>query len=47
MLRKRLREAIIDKVVSGFTKCLEDNSRITLGVTPQEVAEMLQELFEG
>jgi hypothetical protein len=48
-LRKRLRETIIDKVVSGFTKYLEDNNRITRGVTvtPQELEEMLQELFEG
>ena len=48
-LRKRLREAIIEKVVSGFTSYLEDNNRITLGVTvtPRELEEMLQELFEG
>ncbi|XP_066378484.1 exocyst complex component EXO70E2-like [Miscanthus floridulus] len=46
-LRKRLREAIIEKVVSGFTEYLEDNNRIIPGVSPQEVEEMLQELFEG
>ena len=46
-LRKRLRVAIIEKVVSCFTNYLEDNNRITPGVTPQELEEMLQELFEG
>ena len=48
-LKKRLREVIIEKVVSDFTIYLEDNNRITLGitVTPQELEEMLQELFEG
>ncbi|KXG20922.1 uncharacterized protein LOC8069219 [Sorghum bicolor] len=46
-LRKRLREAIIEIVVSDLTKYLEDNNRITPGITPQEVEEMLQELFEG
>ena len=45
-LRKRLREAIIGIVVSGFMEYLEDNNRITPapGVPPQE---LLQELFEG
>ncbi|CAD6335319.1 unnamed protein product [Miscanthus lutarioriparius] len=46
-LRKRLREAIIEKVVSGFKEYLEDHNSITRGVTPQEVEEILQELFEG
>ncbi|CAD6338246.1 unnamed protein product [Miscanthus lutarioriparius] len=46
-LKKRLREVIIEKVVSDFTIYLEDNNRITPEVTPQEVEEMLQELFEG
>jgi hypothetical protein len=46
-LRKRLREAIIGIVVSGFMEYLEDNNSITPGVSPQEVEEMLQELFEG
>jgi hypothetical protein len=46
-LRKRLREAIIGIVVSGFLEYLEDNNSITPGVTPQELQEMLQELFEG
>ena len=46
-LRKRLREAIIGIVVSGFMEYLEDNNRITPGVPPQELQELLQELFEG
>ncbi|KAG0516298.1 hypothetical protein BDA96_10G350000 [Sorghum bicolor] len=46
-LRKTLRQAIIERVVSGFTEYLEDNNSITSGVTPQELEEMLQELFEG
>ncbi|XP_066378621.1 exocyst complex component EXO70A3-like [Miscanthus floridulus] len=46
-LRKRLREAIIGIVVSGFMEYLEDNNRITPGVPPQELQELLEELFEG
>ena len=46
-LRKRLREVIIKKVVTGFKEYLEDHNSITPGVTPQEVEEILQELFEG
>ncbi|CAL5036518.1 unnamed protein product [Urochloa decumbens] len=48
-LRKRLRKAITDKVASGFTNFLEENTVSTRGstITPQEVEDMLQELFEG
>jgi len=42
-LRERLRQAIIERVVPGFTEYLEDNNRIT----PQELEKMLQELFKG
>ncbi|CAL4989456.1 unnamed protein product [Urochloa decumbens] len=46
-LRTRLREAIVEKVVSGLTSYLEDNNVTNPGVTPQEREEMLMELFEG
>ncbi|KAL6873955.1 hypothetical protein ACP4OV_014037 [Aristida adscensionis] len=60
-LRRKLRNAIIGKVISGFTKylednninfsgltkCFEDNNITTPRITPQELEEMLQELFEG
>lgn len=50
-LRRRLRQAVTERVVSGFTEYLEhDNNstpspRVTL--TPLELEHMLQELFEG
>ncbi|CAL5073886.1 unnamed protein product [Urochloa decumbens] len=46
-LRTRLREAIVEKVVSGLTRYLEGNNIISPGITPQEREEMLLELFEG
>ncbi|KAL6603338.1 hypothetical protein ACP70R_043699 [Stipagrostis hirtigluma subsp. patula] len=45
-LRRKLRQAIIEKVTSGLTEHLEDNNITTPGFTPQELEEMLQELFE-
>ncbi|CAL4995317.1 unnamed protein product [Urochloa decumbens] len=46
-LRTRLRKAIVEKVVSGLTRYLEDNNVTNPVVTPQEREEMLLELFEG
>ncbi|KAF8659581.1 hypothetical protein HU200_058334 [Digitaria exilis] len=46
-LRKKLRKAITEKIISGYTKFIEDNRVTTLRVSPQEIKEMLQELFEG
>ncbi|RCV23824.1 hypothetical protein SETIT_5G035600v2 [Setaria italica] len=47
-MRKRLRKAIIEKVIPVFTQFLEDNSISTLKVTtPRKVEEMLADLFEG
>ncbi|CAN6200455.1 unnamed protein product [Urochloa humidicola] len=48
-LRKKLRKAIADKVASGFTNFLQENTVSTRGstITPREVEDMLQELFEG
>ncbi|KAL6873948.1 hypothetical protein ACP4OV_014030 [Aristida adscensionis] len=46
-LRTKLRGATIKKVTSGYTKYLEDNSITAASVTPQELKEMLYELFEG
>ncbi|CAO2153142.1 unnamed protein product, partial [Urochloa humidicola] len=47
MLRARLREAIVEKVVSGLKRYLKDNSVTDTGVTPQDLEKMLMELFEG
>ncbi|KAL6873947.1 hypothetical protein ACP4OV_014029 [Aristida adscensionis] len=48
VLRTKLRKAIIKKVTSGFTKHLEDNNNITTSrFTPEELKEMLEDLFEG
>ncbi|CAL4982365.1 unnamed protein product [Urochloa decumbens] len=46
-LRTRLRKAIVEKVVPGLTRYLEDNNVTNPGVTSQEREEMLLELFEG
>ncbi|CAO2153147.1 unnamed protein product [Urochloa humidicola] len=46
-LRIKLRIAIVEKVVSGLTRYLEDNNVTNPGVTPKEREEMLLELFEG
>lgn len=48
-LRSKLRKAISDEVASGLTNFLEENAVSTGGsaITPQEVEDMLQELFEG
>jgi len=53
VLRRKIREAIAETVISGFTKYrkrkvffsfLNDRKR---KVTPKKMEEMLQELFEG
>jgi DNA-binding Lrp family transcriptional regulator len=46
-MRKRLRKAITEKIISGYTKYIEDNNVITLRSTTHNLEEMLQELFEG
>ncbi|OQU77146.1 hypothetical protein SORBI_3010G271901 [Sorghum bicolor] len=46
-LRRRLRVAIIEEVVSSFTKYLEYNDIIPSRITPHDLMDMLQELFEG
>ncbi|CAO2147774.1 unnamed protein product [Urochloa humidicola] len=46
-LRTRLRKAIVEKVVPGLTRYLEDNNVTNPRVTPKEREEMLLELFEG
>ena len=47
-LRARLRKAIAKKITSGYAKFLEDNRAATTPrVTPQELDEMVQEIFEG
>ncbi|KAF8666462.1 hypothetical protein HU200_053572 [Digitaria exilis] len=46
-LRKKLRKAITEKIISGYTKYIEDNRVTILRVSPQEIKGMLQELFEG
>ncbi|XP_066378701.1 uncharacterized protein [Miscanthus floridulus] len=48
-LRKVLRTAVVDKVISAFTKFLEDGgiSASRVIVSPESLQEMLEELFEG
>jgi hypothetical protein len=47
-LRKTLRKAITEKVIPEYTECIEDNKVVTtLKLSPRELEEMLQELFEG
>ncbi|KAJ1260821.1 hypothetical protein BS78_10G261600 [Paspalum vaginatum] len=46
-LRERLRKAITKKIVSGYTNYIKDNGVTTLKFSPQELQEMLRELFEG
>jgi hypothetical protein len=46
-LREELRSAIIKKVIPAFTKFMEDNAVSASRVTPNELEEMLDELFEG
>ncbi|KAG2599897.1 hypothetical protein PVAP13_5KG488500 [Panicum virgatum] len=47
-LRARLRKAIARKITSGYAKFLEDNrATATPRVTPGELDERLQEIFEG
>jgi hypothetical protein len=46
-LRKTLRNAIIVKIIPSYTKYIEDNKISTPKSSPDELKEMLQELFEG
>jgi hypothetical protein len=46
-LRKSLRKAITKKLMSSYTKYIDDNDITTPRVAPQELEERLQELFEG
>ncbi|KAJ1269442.1 hypothetical protein BS78_07G212000 [Paspalum vaginatum] len=46
-LRKRLRRAITEKIIPDYTKYIEDNNVSAPKFTPQQLEEMLQELFEG
>jgi len=46
-LRKALRKAITEKVILEYTECIEDNKVATTKLSPRELEEMLQELFEG
>ncbi|XP_062228103.1 exocyst complex component EXO70E2-like [Phragmites australis] len=51
-LRKRLRKAVIEKVISGYNKYLADRtergkSNRPSTRTPHELEELLEELFEG
>ncbi|TVU12523.1 hypothetical protein EJB05_46174, partial [Eragrostis curvula] len=46
-LRARLRNAIVERVAADYRKYLEVNSVSTPRITPQELEEMLQDLFEG
>jgi hypothetical protein len=46
-LRKRLRQAITEKIIPSYAKYIEDNQVVNPNFSPQELEEMLQELFEG
>jgi len=46
-LRISLRTAITEKIIPGYTKYIEDNNITTPRFGPQQLEEMLQELFEG
>ncbi|CAN6216350.1 unnamed protein product [Urochloa humidicola] len=46
-LRTTLREAIVKKIVPGYTKYIEDDNVTTPKLTPWKIQQMLQELFEG
>ena len=46
-LRKTMRDAITTKIIPGYTRYIEDNEVSTIKLTPQNLEEMLQELFEG
>ncbi|KAG2608603.1 uncharacterized protein LOC120668885 isoform X2 [Panicum virgatum] len=47
-MKKRIRKAIVEKVIPVLTQFLEDNSiSAPPGVTPKKLEEMLGELFEG
>jgi hypothetical protein len=46
-LRRRIRVAVIEKIVSNFSKYLEYNNISPSRITPQDLMDMLQELFEG
>lgn len=47
VLRKTMREAVTEKILPAYTKYIEDNTVTTPRLTPQNLQEMLQELFEG
>ncbi|CAN6170120.1 unnamed protein product [Urochloa humidicola] len=46
-LRSSLREDITNKIISGYTKYIQDNYVTAIRVTVQELEDMLHELFEG
>ncbi|CAN6181618.1 unnamed protein product [Urochloa humidicola] len=46
-LRNKLRTAITNKIISGYTKYIDDNNVASPSLTPKELEDMLQELFEG
>jgi len=46
-LRKRLRTVVTKKIIRDYTEYIEDNKVNNAKFSPQELKEMLQELFEG
>lgn len=46
-LRKTLRKAIIQKIVPAYTDYINDNNVTSPKLTPKDLEEMLQEMFEG
>jgi hypothetical protein len=46
-LRERLRKSITEKNIPIYTKYIEDSKVTNPKFTPEELEEMLQDLFEG
>lgn len=46
-VREKLRKAVTEKIVSGYKRYIEDSYVTNPKSTPQNLEEMLQDLFEG
>jgi hypothetical protein len=46
-MRKRMRKAIVEEVIPGFTEFLKDDTISNPRITPQVMKKMLQGLFQG
>jgi hypothetical protein len=46
-LRRRLRQAITEKIIPGYKKYIEDNKVTNPKISPLKLEAILRELFEG